>query len=253
MPISAPAWEVIVHTSTTGAPAPTAEGAPKPELVFVTASQTLTAIKLAAHFGISHETLQDFTNFQSYAVVELLRAIEDVENAQLLSGSGTSGNMTGFLTTSGILTHDASTDTGTGVTVIDSIEKSIAALRVGAALATADLLVLHPLTWSAIRRLKDTTGRMLFISADSDPSNTQANSIFGVPVLVTTAIAAGAGVMLDSQKFGKVLVRESISLHTGTTNDDLTRNLVRLVAEERLVLAVERPAAVLSITNLPTA
>jgi hypothetical protein len=45
-----------------------------------------------------------------------------VENAQLLAGSGTSGNMTGFLNTSGILTHDASTDTGTNVTALDSIE-----------------------------------------------------------------------------------------------------------------------------------
>lgn len=251
--ITAPSWEVIVHSSTTGAPAPTAEGAVKPELVFNTTSLTLTAIKLAAHVGISYETLQDFTNFQSYATVELLRALEDVENAQLLSGSGTSGNMTGFLATSGILTHDASADTGTGVTVIDSLEKSITALRVGAALATADLLVLHPSTWSAIRRLKDTTGRFLFISADSDPSNTQADSIFGVPVLVTTAIAAATGLMLDSSKFGKVLIREGISIHTGTSGTDFTQNIVRFVAEERLVLAVERPAAVLAISNLPTA
>jgi hypothetical protein len=59
--------------------------------------------------------------------------------------------MDGFATTPGILSHDASADSGTDVTVIDSIEKSIAALRVGSALATADLLVLNPTAWSAIR------------------------------------------------------------------------------------------------------
>jgi HK97 family phage major capsid protein len=213
----------------------------------------LTAVKIAAHLGISYETLMDFSNFQSYAQTEMLAQLQDVENAQLLSGSGTSGNMTGFLHTSGILTHDASADTGTNVTVIDSIEMSIAALRVGAALATADLLVLNPSTWSAIRRLKDTSGRFLFIAADSDPTRAEANSIFGVPVLVTTAQAAGTGLLIDSTKFGRVLIREGITVHTGTNNDDLTKNIARFVMEERLVLAVERPAAVLAISNLPTA
>ena len=33
-------------------------------------------------------------------------------------------------------------------------------------------------------------------------------------------------------------------------NDDLVRNLLRFVGEERLVLCVTRPAAVLKITNL---
>ena len=139
------------------------------------------------------------------------------------------------------------------MTVIDSIEKAITQLRVGSALATADLLVLNPSTWSAIRRLKDTTGRFLFIAADSDPTRAEANSIFGIPVLTTTALAAGTGIMLDSSKFGRVLVREGLTVHTGQTTDDFTRNVSRWVMEERLVLAVERPAAVLQISNLPTA
>jgi HK97 family phage major capsid protein len=249
--ISAPSYEIIVHNSTTGTPAPVSEGAVKPELVLNTTSETLTAIKLACHVGISHEAMMDFANFTGYVQVEAMRQLQDVENSQLIAGSGSSGNMTGFLSTSGILTDDASTDTGTGFTVIDSIEKSIAQLRVGAALATANLLVLHPSTWSAIRRLKDTTGRFLFIAADSDPSNAEANSIFGVPVLRTTQISAGTGLMLDTTKFGRVLVREGITVNQGTTSDDFTRNITRFVLEERLVLAVERPAAVLAISNLP--
>jgi HK97 family phage major capsid protein len=251
--ITAPSYEILVHSSTTGAPAPTAEGALKPDVVLNVTPQILTAVKLAATFGISYETLQDFTNFVSYAQTEMLREIQDVENLQLLNGSGTAGNMTGFLHTSGILTHDATADATAPSTVIDGIEKSITALRVGAALATADLLVLHPSTWSAIRRLKDSTGRYLFISADSDPTRAEADSIFNVPVLTTTQIAAGAGVLLDTTKFGRVLVREGISIHTGTSTDDFSRNITRFAIEERLVLAVERPAAVLSISNLPLA
>jgi HK97 family phage major capsid protein len=251
--ISAPSYEILVHSSTTGAPTPVAEGATKPELVLNATAQTLTAIKLAAHVGISYESAMDHVNFTSYAQNEMMLQILDVENAQLLNGSGSSGNMTGFLHTSGILTHDASTDTGTGETAIDSIEKAIAQLRVGSALATADLLVVHPSTWSAIRRLKDSTGRFLFIASDSDPTRAEANSVFNVEVLTTTAIAAGTGVMMDTQKFGRVLVREGITVHTGQANDDFVKNIQRFVMEERLVLAVERPTAVLAISNLPTA
>jgi len=40
-------------------------------------------------------------------------------------------------------------------------------------------------------------------------------------------------------------------VNQGTTSDDFTRNITRFVLEERLVLAVERPAAVLAISNLP--
>lgn len=149
--ISTPSYSLIVHSSSTGSPGIVAEGAAKPEIILNTTAETFTAVKLAAHVGISYESQADYTDFVGYAQTELMRQLCDKENAQLLTGTGTSGNMTGFANTSGILTHDASADTGTNVTAIDSIEKSIAQLRVGSALATADLLILHPSTWSAIR------------------------------------------------------------------------------------------------------
>ena len=85
-----------------------------------------------------------------------------------------------------------------------------------------------------------------------DPTEGAASTLWGVEVLVTTTLAAGAGVLLDTRKFGRVLVREGLSIRTGSNNDDFTHNIVRFVAEERLQLAVERPAALLSITGLPT-
>ena len=40
-------------------------------------------------------------------------------------------------------------------------------------------------------------------------------------------------------------------MRIGFANDDFTKNLVRYVAEERLVLTVERPAAVMYLKKLP--
>jgi HK97 family phage major capsid protein len=245
-PISAPSYEYIRHSSSTGTPSVTAEGAAKPEVTLVTSSQIATVVKLAAHFGISHEALSDFPTFLSYAVTEMTRQIQDVENAQLLNGSGTGGNMLGLNLTTGALTHAVGTapvETG-----LDAIEVAIAQLRVGSSLAEANLLVLNPSTWSALRRSKDTQGRYL---VNPDPTAADGQRIWNVDVLVTTAQAAGAGLLLDTNKFGRVLVREGITVATGTNLDDFSKNVQRWVIEERLALAVERPTAVLTITGLP--
>ena len=69
--------------------------------------------------------------------------------------------------------------------------------------------------------------------------------------MVTTQLMPGVGVLLDSTKFGRMAVREPLSVRVGFANDDLVRNIYRWVCEERLALAVERPSAILSITKLP--
>jgi hypothetical protein len=75
---------------------------------------------------------------------ELQGQVVDQENQQLLTGSGTAPNMTGFFNTSGILTHDASTDTGSGITVWDSLNIALNLLRNGPALAVGNLWVFNP-------------------------------------------------------------------------------------------------------------
>ncbi len=74
----------------------------------------------------------------------------------------------------------------------------------------------------------------------------------GVPVLVTTQAVPGDAFLLDTSKFGKVVVREGITIRQGTADDDFIRNLLRWIYEERLNLAVERPSAILYVTSLPT-
>lgn len=244
-PTSAPSWEYIRHTSTTGTPGIVAEGEVKPELVFNTDKITVVAQKLAANTATSWESLQDWDVFVNYVTNELMRQVVNVENAELIAGDGTAGHLTGFLSTSGILTRAAGTDTP-----LDAVEEGIADLRVGAALAEANLFVVHPNTWSALRRVKDTQGRYL---VDPDPTNAAGSQLRGVEVLPTTQIAAGTGALLDTRKAGYVVVREALSLRTGTSDDDFVRNLVRWISEERLALAVERPSAVCKVTGLPTA
>lgn len=134
-------------------------------------------------------------------------------------------------------------------TPLDAVEISIAGLRTGASLAEANLFVVHPNTWSALRRVKDSQGRYI---VNPDPTAGAGSELWGVEVLPTTQITAGVGALLDTRKLGYAVVREAITFRTGTNDDDFTRNLVRFVCEERIALAVERPSAVCKITGLPT-
>ena len=96
--------------------------------------------------------------------------------------------------------------------------------------------------------MKDNYGRYL---VSADPSEDQVNQAWGCDVLVTTQNPLGKALLVDTSKFGQVAIRTPLGMRIGYSNDDYTRNLVRYLAEERLVLTVTRPAAVLAVTNLP--
>jgi HK97 family phage major capsid protein len=254
-----PFYAFIRHNATTedddetpGTAGIVAEGALKPEVILQTDELVIPMLKVAVHSATSWESVSDFVQWTSYFTNELTRIVIDKENAQLLAGAGGSNAIQGLTTVSGALSHitGGMGTTPTNETPLDAIESSIAQLRTGPALAEANLLILHPETWSAIRRSKDLQDRYL---VTLNPLADTAQTVWGVPVLTTTQQEAGVGTLLDTRKFGYAVVREPIVLRSGWANDDFTRNLIRFLAEERLNLSITRPAAVLNIENLPTA
>jgi HK97 family phage major capsid protein len=218
--ISAPTFEYLKHTSSTGAPGTVVEGALKPDVTINVSSTIVNAYKLAATFGISRESAMDFPQFTEYVQGEMFRQLaHDVENAQLISGNGVAPNLTGILSTSGILTYAY-----TSGSQLDAIEQGIQLLRVNAALAVPDILVIHPATLGGLRRLKDAVARYYL---QPDLAAGEIGSLWGVKIVATTACPAGTAILIDSGKMGFVVVREGISVITGTTNDDFSRNIVR--------------------------
>ena len=255
--IDRPSYEFIVHNfagdTLAGNEAPfnppvVQEGATKPEYIPAVTQETTTVTKLALHTGISRETLLDFDTWLGYITTECYKQIADSENQQLLYGTGSNNQVTGLFNTSGILTHDVSSDPG-GYTALDSVEASIEQMRAGNSLAEPNLFITSPSVWAAMRRIKSTTGEYVA----GDPLRSAVNTIWGIPVLTTTAISptAGQGLLLDTTKFGTALVREGIGMIQGYSGTDFVQNVVRWVFEERIGLAVFRPQAVLSLAHLP--
>jgi HK97 family phage major capsid protein len=252
--LDAPSLEYIQVTSVSGAATIVGEGQPKPEIDMPATKLIVSALKLACHAGVTWESISDFDAFTAAVQNELLKQLVDLENEQLVYGTGGGTELNGMTTTSGILTLTATGSTATPPNNWDDIAAGIAALRTGPALATPDLLCLHPDSWADIRTQKDTLGRYIGQVLPTEP---EPDTAWGVSVLQSTKIHPGDGILLDTQLMGRVAVRESALLRVGygvvSGVSDFTSNILRWIAEERLNLAVERPAAICYITGLPSA
>jgi HK97 family phage major capsid protein len=110
------------------------------------------------------------------------------------------------------------------------------------------LFVTQPTTWSAIRRLKEGQRRYLFAVADAAAA--EGSTIGVIPVLVTSDMTTGTGLFINNSS-GSVLIGEGLKVTTDPYSAS-TNNVIKLVGEERIPLAVERPNALLGVTNLGT-
>ena len=197
------------------------EGTAKPESI-VTYETVERKIPTIAHFiKASKQVLADVAMLGATLDQRLLYGLELAVEAQILAGNGT-----GFTPTS-------------GDSAIDSISRAIATLE--AAEALPDVIVLHPSDFRAMQRLKSSgSGEFLF----GAPGGTNGEAVWNRDVHVTPAMSAGYFLAMDSQQMGVLFTREDASVTPGWVDDDFTKNLVTILAETRLTIAVQRPAAV---------
>ena len=242
-PMAGPSVDFISNTSATGVAGMVARGAAKPEVEFNTVATILTARKIAAWSSILDESLADFHGFASYVQNELIRAITNAENTQVLSGDGTGENLLGLLNVSGILTRLKGTDTN-----LDAMEQAIADLRTGPAFVEPDAIVIHPASWSIIRRSKDSQLRYLL---NPDPSSVEANSLWGIPVLATTSMPVGTALVANLEQGAQAFIRQGPVLEmSNQSGTSFTTNTTLIRCEERLALGSPRPSALLKVTGI---
>jgi HK97 family phage major capsid protein len=222
-------------TARTNAAATVAEGALKPqsgmafELVPV-------PIRTIAHWVLaSRQVLDDAPQLQGIIDNELLYQLGFVEDAQLLLGGGTGTDL------SGIYTQATTFAAGTLVVTTPSKLDAIGAAILQNALADlpADGVVLHPSDWMGMRLTKDSTGNYIF----GNPQDAVQPRIFGLPVVESPGIAAGT--FLVGNFRGSATLYDRMAARVEVSTEDATnfrQNLVTVLAEERVGLAVKRPA-----------
>ncbi len=226
--------EYVKETGFNNSAAPVAEGALKPssDIQF---SLVTTSAKVIAHWmKASRQILSDVSQLRSTIDQRLMYGLAYAEEQQLLNGDGTGQNLNGIIPQA---TAYAAPITLPSPTSIDMIR--LMSLQAALADFPATGIVMHPSDWAWVETLKDTTGRYII----GNPQGSISPTLWGLPVVTTKAMSVDK-VLVGAFRLGAQLFdRWDARVETGYVNDDFIRNLVTILAEERLALAVYRPEA----------
>ena len=215
-----------------GAPAATNEGAKKPQVHFADPTpHTVSLSKIAAFIKESDEYINDYAFLASAINGRLLYHHQLVVQNTLVSA---------LKGTSGIGDNDDTwTASSTATELADLILKEAMDLQ-NASGFPADAIVMNPATWYSLRVAKDGEYRYYgggFFGAQNVPN------LWGIPVCVTTAVDADEIIVGAFKACASVVTNGGVSIEAvNTDQDDFVKNLMTIRCEERLALAVRRPA-----------
>lgn len=191
--------------------------------------------KIAHYFKTSAEVLADFARLRAEINAEGFEMLRQVEEDQLMSGDGTGINLLGLIPQA--TTFDISV-VQSGDQQVDILRRAILQVRESYYGATG--IVLNPADWAAIELLKDGEGRYLFSNATSGaPAR-----LWGLPVSPSDSMPAGEFMVGAFRTAATIYDRLQAAVYISTENeDDFINNMVSILFEERLALAVKRPLA----------
>jgi len=213
------------------------QAAAKPESD-ITFEQYNVPVQTVAHWiKVSNQLLADAPAIASYINTRLRDGLAQEVDKQLLNGNGTSPNLSGLTDTGNFTAYSAVSDD----LLVDAINR--AKYQLWAIGRAPDTVIVNPADWGAMERTREGTGTGMYLYGL--PGQFAGVNPFGVRVVMSNNMAQGK--FLIGQLNGSAMVynREGSTVEMGYINDDFTKNLVTIRAEERLGLGVDRPSGIL--------
>ena len=228
--------EYVKETGFTNNAGMVSETVKKPESTLKFDLVTTSARVIAHYMKASRQILSDASQLASIIDNRLRYGLAYKEEQQLLTGDGTGQNLLGIIPQA--TAFSAPFDPAGTETVIDSLRLALLQSELAEFASTG--IVLNPTDWARIELLKDTTGRYII----GNPQGTMAPTLWNRPVVATQAISVDKFLCGAFQQGAQVFDRWQARVEVATENeDDFVKNLVTILAEERLALAVYRPEA----------
>lgn len=219
---------------------PAAGGGYKPEGSMTFQKVTATVKTIAEWIPATKRGIADAAQLRGIIDDELMADLKQVEEDQVVNGNGTGENLTGILQTSGIQAQAYSATVSGLSPLLETTRKAKTKIRtVGRAIPTGYLF--NPADWEKIELAR----------LEKNPANegdgVTIPRLHGLPVVESEAIAEGVGLVGDFRK-AVLWDREQASVSiTDSHADFFIRNLVAILAEERVAFGVTRPKAFASI------
>jgi HK97 family phage major capsid protein len=222
---------------TAGALVLNAGGGYKPEGAWAFERDTATVKTIAEWVPATKRALADAAQLEGLINDELRADIAEEEEDQILTGNGVGENLTGILSTSGIQTQAFDTD------IFVSVRKALTKARV-VGRVVPNAIALNPVDVETVDLAREGAGTGQFLGGG--PFAMGPRTLWGKPILETEGVTAGTALVGD---FSKAVLwdREQTSISiTDSHADFFIRNLVAVLAEERVAFAVTRPTAFVS-------
>ena len=243
LPTTSNAVDYVRENVFTNAAAETAEGGAKPESSVTTTLVSEPVATVAHWIKISRQLAMDNAALAAYINNRMIYGVNlRVEN-QIIAGTGVAPNMSGFTKAGNFTAHGYTAASLTAAGLLNNRFDLIGKMLGDCVVADypADAIILNPADWWTMRLAKDSQNRYLL----GDPGSSVAPTLFGVPVVASSAMTADTVIVASLRNAATFYNREGVVVElSDSDSDNFTKNLVTVRAERRCMLAVERPAAV---------
>lgn len=238
IPVSSSAVEYLKHTGFTNNAGVVAEGAAKAESTFEFDLATANVVTIAHWTKITEQLAADAPAVTAYINAKMMYGLQLKVDNQIISGTGTSTQLGGFLKSGNHTDYSSAVTVPTGANLMDF------ALLIKTKLDTLGyppkVLLLNPADWAGLALLKDTQKRYLL----GGPAGVTTKSLWGLPVETTASVPSGKYVMADFALGSTIYDRQEVALEIDREGDDFRKNLLTIRVERRLGLGVEDAAAI---------
>lgn len=225
------------EASWTDSAAEVAQGAAKPESE-IEFEQYNVPIQTVAHWiKVSKQLMADAPAMAAYIDSRLRYGLARRVDLQIIKGNGTSPNLSGLLDSGNYTAFTPDS----GANLVDSINKAKYIMWAATGLAPTAVMV-NPADWGAMERLREGAGTGMYLYGA--PGTVAGGAPWGVRVVMNVNVTAGTFIIGNFDEGATIFQRENAIVEMGYVNDDFTRNLITIRAEERLALAVDRPSLV---------
>lgn len=219
-----------------------AEGSGKPQAGITLAVIDEPVRTIAAWANITRQSAADAPMVRGYLDGRLRYSVKRRADAQVIAGNGESPNISGLLDRTGINAYTVDSEADPELTAV-SIRKAITLMEEDE--AVPEIVVLNP----ADAELFDLTNYADDgLHAVPNVAGPSARTAWGLTIVRSNAVTSGTAVLLDPMAVA-VLDREQVTAYmTDSHASNFTANILTLLLEARLGLAVFEPAGICSVT-----
>ncbi len=197
--------------------------------------------KIATFLPVTDEQFEDEPRAQGYVNNRLPFMIQQRLDSQLLQGNGTAPNLRGTENVSGIQTQALGSDS-----IPDAIYKCARKIRDNG-FAEPSVVFIAPAKWESVRLLKTADGQYIW----GHPSMVGPFTIWGIPVVETTAVTSTKAVLGDYANFAELAMRRGIDVQVSNSHSDyFVKGKLAIRADMRCAALHYRPKAFGTVTGL---